>query len=103
MGAAMPRPLTKKARTMTDNLMKNVMLKSLQEFHAQLRGETTRFDKWLKECDKVVSRKLGGIGLHDLPDAAWRDYFEDGLSPMDAADCAYDDQWYDEIPSELWR
>ena len=59
------------------------------------------FDKWLRECDKIVSNKLG-IGLHDLPDATWRDYFEDGLAPRDATDCAYEDQWCDEIPSELW-
>ena len=36
MGAAMPLPLTRKDRTMTDNLMLNC----LQELHAQLRGET---------------------------------------------------------------
>tara|TARA_R100000995_G_scaffold82281_1_gene55975 strand:+ start:848 stop:1048 length:201 start_codon:yes stop_codon:yes gene_type:complete len=59
-------------------------------------------NKWLKECDKIVLNKLG-IGLHDLPDATWLDYFEDGLSPSEAVDCAYEDQWYDEIPSESWN
>lgn len=62
----------------------------------------TSFDKWLRECDNIVSSKLG-LGLHDLPDATWRDYFEDGLAPRDATDCAFEDQWCDEIPSELWE
>ena len=64
--------------------------------------ETMTFSKWLHQCDVVVSGKLG-FGLHDLPDATWRDYFDDGLSPRDAADCAFDDQWCDEIPAELWH
>ena len=61
---------------------------------------TDTFQTWLRKCDAVVSGKVG-LGLHDLPDANWRDYFEDGLSPKDAADCAYDDQWCDEMPSDL--
>ena len=59
------------------------------------------FKEWLAKCDSVVSGKLG-FGLHDLPDANWRGYFDDGLSPGEAADCAFDDQWCDEIPAELW-
>ena len=62
---------------------------------------TDTFQTWLRKCDAVISGKVG-LGLNDLPDANWRDYFEDGLSPKDAADCAYDDQWCDEMPSDLW-
>ena len=62
---------------------------------------TDTFQTWLRKCDTVVSGKVG-LGLNDLPDANWRDYFDDGLSPKDAADCAYDDQWCDEMPSDLW-
>lgn len=40
MGAAMPRPLTKKVRTMTDNLM----LKGLQQLFDDL-ANTTNHDK----------------------------------------------------------
>ena len=60
-----------------------------------------KFNDWLRKCDAVVSSKLG-FGLHDLSDADWHGYFEDGLTPSQAADCAYEDQWSDEMPSELW-
>ena len=46
---------------------------------------TGTFQTWLRKCDAIVSGKVG-LGLNDLPDANWRDYFEDGLSPKDAAD-----------------
>jgi len=59
------------------------------------------FKTWLRKCNAIVSSKVG-LGLHDLDDANWRGYFEDGLSPRDATDCAYEDQWSDEMPSELW-
>tara|TARA_R100000789_G_C2960849_1_gene137882 strand:+ start:499 stop:765 length:267 start_codon:yes stop_codon:yes gene_type:complete len=63
--------------------------------------EKQKFEDWLRKCDAVVSSKLG-LGLHDLADAMWRDYFEDGLTPSQAADCAFDDMWSDDMPSELW-
>ena len=58
--------------------------------------------KYLTACNKIVLCKLG-IGIDDLPDATWLDYFEDGLSPSEAVDCAYEDQWHDEIPGEVWN
>lgn len=51
-----------------------------------------KFKTWLKECDKIVSSKIG-IGIYDLPDAEWSSYFEDGLSPLDGVQCAYEDYW----------
>jgi len=62
---------------------------------------TDTFQTWLRKCDAVVLGKVG-FRLHDLPDANWRDYFDDGLSPAAAADCAYEDQWCDEMTSYLW-
>ena len=50
------------------------------------------YDTWLKECDKIVSNKIG-LSLHDLPDANWADYHSDGQTPRDAVQCAYDDYW----------
>jgi hypothetical protein len=61
-----------------------------------------KFNEWLKKCDKIVSRKAG-LGLDDLPDAMWRDYFDDGLTPIDATDSAYEDQWQDDIPIQVWN
>ena len=59
------------------------------------------FDVWLQQCDKVVFVKLG-VGLDDLADADWRGYYEDEMHPRDACDCAFDDMWSDDMPSELW-
>lgn len=52
------------------------------------------FDAWYKECDGIVSRRFG-VGVEDLPDAPWRDYHEDGLTPSEAIECAKEDAWDD--------
>ena len=90
--------LTRDAIDQRDKLEAQLIRRGLS--HAMGDKEMT-FNKWLRQCDVVVSSKLG-FGLHDLPDATWRDYFDDGLSPRDATDCAFDDQWGDEVPAELW-
>ncbi len=51
------------------------------------------FETWLKQCDRVTMARLHGISLHDMTDASWMDYFEDGLSPEDAVESAIDDYW----------
>ena len=51
-----------------------------------------KFKTWLKECDKIVSAHIG-IGIYDLPDAEWSSYFEDGLTPLQGVQNAYDDYW----------
>ena len=50
------------------------------------------FDQWFKRCDGVTAKTFG-LGVDDLPDAPWRDYYEDGLSPRDAVECASVDYW----------
>lgn len=42
------------------------------------------FTEWMAEVDDVV---VGLIGLmaSDLPDCLWRDWFDSGMSPQDAA------------------
>lgn len=47
------------------------------------RGDA-RFAVWLALVDKRVARKVG-ISLFDLGDCTLRDWFEDGLSPSEAA------------------
>ena len=59
------------------------------------------FNDWLKDCDKLVSSRVG-LGIDCLPDARWRDMFDDGMEPIDAIDDAYYDYWSDDIPEELW-
>lgn len=50
------------------------------------------FMQWMKDCDKYLSRFIP-LSIHDLPDASWRDYYEDGMSPEDAVQCANEDYW----------
>ena len=54
------------------------------------------FKTWLEQCDQIVWGKLG-LGLMDMPDAAWCDYHDDGLTPAEAVDSAYEDYWQDEL------
>jgi hypothetical protein len=35
----------------------------------------------------IATNKVG-LGIHDLADACWRDYYEDGLHPLEALNCA---------------
>ena len=58
------------------------------------------FDTWYKECDGIVSRRLG-LGIDDLPDATWRDYYDDGMSPRDAIECAKEDAWGDYLQCDF--
>lgn len=42
------------------------------------------FDDWLKRVDMAICGKLG-IGLADLPDCCYADWYEDGITPSQAA------------------
>ena len=48
------------------------------------------YEQFEKECNRLLTVKVG-LGIHDLPDACWRDYFEDGMLPLDALHCANED------------
>lgn len=43
------------------------------------------FAAWLRKVDQFVGATLG-VGIHDLPDYCWRDLFDDGLDPVEAAE-----------------
>ena len=51
-----------------------------------------KFMKWYEQCDKIVASYIG-LGIDDLPDASWYDYYQDGLSPKEAIACANEDYW----------
>jgi hypothetical protein len=53
------------------------------------------FASWKKQVDQILLTKIP-FTSDDLPDAAWADYHEDGLSPVEAIDSALDDAWYDD-------
>ena len=59
------------------------------------------FKDWYKDCDILVSNILG-ISIDCLPDASWRDMYDDDMLPADAIDTAYEDHWFDDVPSDLW-
>lgn len=42
------------------------------------------FDEWMKRVDAHVSR-ICGLSYSDLPDIAYRDMYDDGASPKEAA------------------
>ena len=50
------------------------------------------FSDWYKECDKIVTGILG-LGVDDLPDAQWMDYYHDDMTPFEAVDTANIDYW----------
>mgnify|MGYP003112317639 FL=1 len=50
-----------------------------------------------REFENACSAELSKVGvplsIHDLADATWRDYYESGMSPRAAIECANDDAW----------
>ena len=44
-----------------------------------------KFNKWMKQVDNCIAKKLGGLKSDDLPDICYADYFDDGMSPGAAA------------------
>jgi hypothetical protein len=44
----------------------------------------TDFDAWMEAVDNAVQTSCGA-SVHDLPDCCYRDWFDDGLSPREAA------------------
>jgi len=43
------------------------------------------FEKWMKKVDKEVRRITGGFGVEELSDWCFRDAFDDGVTPEEAA------------------
>jgi hypothetical protein len=48
------------------------------------------FDAWFKKVDRLMSAR-SGLGADDLPDQPYADWFEDGMSPQEAAQLALDE------------
>lgn len=47
-------------------------------------SQPTDFDGWMEDVDNAVEA-LAGVSVHDLPDCCYRDWFDEGLSPREAA------------------
>ncbi len=45
------------------------------------------FEEWMQRIDRVVTRAVG-LSIHDLPDCTFRDWYEERMRPVWAADAA---------------
>jgi hypothetical protein len=52
------------------------------------------FDNWIAAVDTYVTGSLG-IGIHDIADRPYYDWFEDELTPREAADIVIEDAFAD--------
>jgi|DEB0MinimDraft_10_1074344.scaffolds.fasta_scaffold538069_1 hypothetical protein len=59
------------------------------------------FEEFMTECDAICVSEIG-VGVHDMPDLMWRDFFDDGMSPQDSIDCAME-EWGMNITQEEWE
>lgn len=53
------------------------------------------FETWKAKCNKIVLTNVH-VSIDELPDAPWRDYYDYGMDPQVAIECALEDSWYDE-------
>ena len=60
------------------------------------------FETFLKQCDKELIGLGCPIGINDMPDACWRDYYDDNLSPRDALEAANNDHWDNDLDNILY-
>ena len=60
------------------------------------REDGLSYEQFERECNRVLTNMVG-LGIHDLADATWRDYYDDGVSPRDAVLYANDDAWDGEL------
>lgn len=51
------------------------------------KNKSKSFEQWLNEMDKVVKEKAY-LSYQDLPDCSYSQWYEDGLSPKQAANKA---------------
>lgn len=56
-------------------------LTKLEEKDPDVKPQAPSFEDWLK----AVDRNIPGLGHRDLPDRRWRDEYDAGVSPEEAA------------------
>lgn len=60
------------------------------------------FDDFMKACDKELAGLGWPMGVEALPDALWRDYYDDGMCVVDALQTANDDHWDNQLDVLLY-
>ncbi len=56
------------------------------------------FDLWMEEVDRILE-KVAGLDTRDLPDAPYRDMFDDGLTPKEGANVTLCEAGYSDLAS----
>lgn len=65
------------------------------------REDGLSFEQFERECNNVLFKAGVPFGINDLADATWRDYYDCGMPPRDAVECANDDAWDGELSEIL--
>lgn len=68
--------------------------------HLELRNGLS-FREFENACNAELSKVGVPLSIHDLADATWRDYYDCGMTPRDAIECANDDAWDGELSEIL--
>ena len=60
------------------------------------------YKHWITKVDQVMI-SVFGLSHSALPDALWRDKFDDEMSPVDAIESTVEDEWAD-LPemADVW-
>lgn len=48
------------------------------------KTQSRTFPEWMKAVDEIIERRLG-LSSADLPDCCYRDWYDEGVSPLTAA------------------
>lgn len=51
--------------------------------HKMPATDRPTFDRWMARCDAILIR-YRGLSIYDLPDVAWRVWFDAGVTPIRA-------------------
>lgn len=54
------------------------------------------FKNFNAAVDEELAKHLSGMTSEEMPDASWRDYFDDELTPKEAIEAACEDYWMDD-------
>lgn len=46
------------------------------------------FENWMKSVDRIIANNLAGLTSQDLPDQCYMEWYEDEVSPKEAAKMA---------------
>lgn len=56
-----------------------------------MRRAASTFESWKASVDRILADRLGGLTSDDLPDQPYRCWYDDHMTPTDAADAAMTD------------